>query len=156
MMGRPVVSLEDKIIKYASPEALTGCILWSGPTSNGYPRISLHNKEYRVSRYLYKKTYGIFEEHLNVCHTCDNPLCINPDHLFLGTHTENQQDKFNKNRQAKGVTHGRSKLTNEQATTAKFTSIKPTVLAKEFNCSSTIIRQIRQGKYWKHLEKFNG
>jgi len=156
MMGRPVVSSENKISKYASPEAITGCILWSGPVSNGYPRISLFNKEYRVSRYVYKKIHGNFDENLNVCHTCDNPLCINPDHLFFGTHTENQQDKFKKNRQAKGVTHGCSKLNDEQAATAKFTSIKPTVLAKEFNCSATIIRQIRQGKYWKHLEKFNG
>jgi hypothetical protein len=156
MMGRPVVSLENKILKYSSPEAITGCILWFGPTSRGYPRISLKNKEYRVSRYLYQKTHGDFANELNVCHTCDNPLCVNPDHFFLGTHAENQQDKFDKNRQAKGSTHGCSKLTNEQAIMAKFTTIKPIELAKEFGCSATIIRQIRQGKYWKHLEKFNG
>ena len=156
MMGRPVVSLENKILKYSSPEAITGCILWFGSTSRGYPRISLKNKEYRVSRYLYEKTHGNCINDLNVCHTCDNPLCVNPDHFFLGTHADNQQDKFDKNRQAKGATHGCSKLNNEQAMMAKFTTIKPTVLAKEFNCSATIIRQIRQGKYWKHLEKFNG
>jgi len=156
MMGRPVVSLENKILKYSSPEAITGCILWFGPTSRGYPRISLKNKEYRVSRYLYEKTHGNCINDLNVCHTCDNPLCVNPDHFFIGTHADNQQDKFDKNRQAKGATHGCSKLNNEQAMMAKFTTIKPTVLAKEFNCSATIIRQIRQGKYWKHLEKFNG
>lgn len=155
-MGRPVVSLENKILKYSSPEAITGCILWFGPTSRGYPRISLKNKEYRVSRYLYEKTHGNCINDLNVCHTCDNPLCVNPDHFFIGTHADNQQDKFDKNRQAKGATHGCSKLNNEQAMMAKFTTIKPTVLAKEFNCSATIIRQIRQGKYWKHLEKFNG
>jgi hypothetical protein len=155
-MGRSIVPLEDKITKYSSPEALTGCVLWFGPTSQGYPRISLQKKEYRVSRYLYKKIYGDFDKQLNVCHTCDNSLCINPDHFFLGTHADNQQDKFDKNRQAKGATHGCSKLNNEQAMMAKFTTIKPTVLAKEFGCSATIIRQIRQGKYWKHLEKFNG
>jgi hypothetical protein len=60
-------------------------------------------------------------------------------------------DKVCKNRQANGIKHGMSKLTEEQAKEAKFGNVKPTELAKKFNCSATMIRQIRSGLYWKHL-----
>jgi len=61
-------------------------------------------------------------------------------------------DKVSKNRQAKGHRHGMSKLTEEQAKEAKFGRARSSELAKKFNCSAVMIRQIRGGLYWKHLE----
>lgn len=57
---------------------------------------------HRASYILYK---GEFDKNLIVCHTCDNPCCVNPNHLFLGTQKDNMTDKVFKNRQAKGKTH---------------------------------------------------
>lgn len=86
-------------------------------------------------------------------HRCDVKCCVNPDHIFIGTQQENMTDKVTKNRQAKGESHGMSKLTKEQAAEAKFSSAKTSELAKKFNCSAVMIRQIRSGLYWRHLEK---
>ena len=62
-------------------------------------------------------------------------------------------DKVSKNRQAKGIKHGNAKLTDSQAIEAKFGFEKPKILAKKFSYSAAMIRQIRNGDYWKHLEK---
>jgi hypothetical protein len=88
-------------------------------------------------------------------HICDNPACCNPNHIVLGTHADNQKDKFEKNRQAKGEKNGFSLLTNEQVLEAR-KKYKPRLvtykmLAKEYGvCKDTMQKAIR-GINWKHL-----
>jgi hypothetical protein len=110
------------------------------------------NKNISAHRASYELKYGPIPNGLLALHHCDVKCCINPDHIFLGTQQENMDDKVNKKRQANGEKHGMSKLTKEQAIEAKFGKEKPTKLAKKIGCSATIIRQIRSGIYWKHLE----
>ena len=87
------------------------CVHYSTKNKNGYGEYqpTVDGKKYHVlmhrASYAYFK--GILKPDEKVCHTCDNPSCINPNHLFKGTHADNVQDKVSKNRQAKGRTHGR-------------------------------------------------
>jgi hypothetical protein len=79
----------------------------------GYPVFTQGGKQYLLSRFVYGLLKGNTKG-LVVRHTCDNPLCINPDHLLIGTHNDNVQDKVNRGRQAKGTHNGRSKLTEPE------------------------------------------
>mgnify|MGYP000849670227 CR=1 FL=1 len=100
-----------------------------------------------------------------VMHLCDNRKCVNPDHLKIGTQSENLKDMYNKNRQGdrvfpKGTNHHLTTLTEDQVKEIKQRA-KPGLfrkLAREFNVSRTTIRNIFTGFTWSHvqpdLEKF--
>ncbi len=94
-------------------EAESGCWEWQGKQFiNGYGRIILGNTSTGVHRKV-MELVGVLPENspdLCVCHKCDNKICCNPDHLFLGSTEVNQQDKVNKGRQAQGESNGQSKL----------------------------------------------
>jgi hypothetical protein len=88
-----------------------------------------------------------------VCHTCDNPPCVNPDHLFIGTHKDNMDDMVSKGKNKKGTNNGRHKLNNNMIKEIKkLYPIKsmPT-LAKMYNVSVVNISSIIRGKIWKHV-----
>lgn len=94
---------------------------------------------------------------LLVCHRCDNPGCINPKHLFLGTHYDNNHDMINKNRSVKcvGEANGTSKLTGEQAKEIKrllaHKKLSQREIASMFNVSQTTISDINIGKNWREV-----
>lgn len=84
-----------------------GCWLWQGSKSpKGYGVISYQGKAWRAHRLAYKFTRGDIPAGLCVLHRCDNPSCVRPDHLFLGTHGENNTDRARKGRNATGERHG--------------------------------------------------
>jgi hypothetical protein len=71
-------------------------------SGNGYPQINVYGKIMKASRVAYRLWVSEIPEGLHVCHTCDNELCINPDHLWLGTNYENRQDSVCKKRHSHG------------------------------------------------------
>lgn len=115
-----MLSVQQRFDMRCAPEALTGCWLWNGAyTGNGYPAFA--PTKYGgdgAHRWAYRLHKGEIPEGILVCHTCDNPACVNPDHLFLGTHKDNQSDCSRKGRLGGRVRHGEdnagSKLTNAQ------------------------------------------
>lgn len=131
----------------------SGCHLWNrGFFADGYGALRQGKKikkAHRVSWELTNKTK--IPAGLLVRHQCDVRACVNPEHLCLGTHLENMRDRDLRNRTAKGVHHGRSKLTEEQVLEIRKSTEKGSVLAKQFNVSCAAISRVKAGQLWKHI-----
>lgn len=87
-----------------------------------------------------------------VCHKCDNPSCINPNHLFLGTHKENMNDMVTKNRQSKG--EGRTniaKLTDEQIEKIRKDNRVQNVIAIDYGITQSNVSRIKNKNRWTHI-----
>jgi hypothetical protein len=138
----------------------TGCWLWTGVIGDGgYAYFSIGYKTgLRAHRASYRLFKGAITEGLFVLHQCDNPPCVNPDHLSLGTHLENMQQRVMRGRyrsQSHGENHVKSRLTAEQVirirelfATGEFTQTK---LGEMFNVTVGSISDIVRNRVWKHL-----
>jgi hypothetical protein len=87
---------------WARVQKTDDCWLWTGSTKHGYGQVNWNGRKFIAHRAAYILTYGAIPDGLFVCHTCDVPACVRPDHLFLGTHADNMQDKVAKGRQVRG------------------------------------------------------
>lgn len=110
--GRSVAQPKD-ILFWKRVKKSEGCWLWAGPlTSTGYG--DFYTSRYfrcLAHRFSYELAHGSIPQGMEVRHKCDNPPCVNPDHLEMGTHLENMRDSVARNRNAKGERQGCAKLT---------------------------------------------
>lgn len=89
----------------------TGCWHWNGAKNpKGYGRMTYKQVGYYPHRLVYQLTHGELEHGKHICHTCDNPSCCNPEHLFQGTPKENERDKISKARNVAGTSSHFAKL----------------------------------------------
>jgi hypothetical protein len=98
------LSIAERLWRAVSPEPNSGCWLWTGTVNSwGYPLLSIGNKVRSGHRLSYETFRGPIPEGMCVCHTCDIPSCINPDHLWIGTNADNSSDKQKKGRAKAGA-----------------------------------------------------
>lgn len=132
----------------------TDCIEFAGAKNkDGYGKLGVNGKPKLAHRYEWESKKGTIPVGMCVLHKCDNPPCINIDHLFLGTKKDNMVDMANKKRHQFGEKSVRSKLTLEQVTFILSSGIKSSVLAKQFGVSKRCINLIRSKKRWTFLQK---
>lgn len=121
--------------------------------SNRYPLMQIHSKRYQISHYVYEKYKGKIPKGKIVRHTCDNPKCINPEHLLIGTHFDNVQDMVKCNRQAKGERHSKAKLTEKEVIAIRINKeLTNKELAEQYSVSLSTIKCIKNAETWKHLD----
>jgi hypothetical protein len=152
-MARPRIPLSEKIEKSIVRIPESGCWIWMKNINHrGYGMTCLgRGTNLSAHRVSYEEKYGKIPNGLMALHSCDVRSCVNPDHIFIGTQQDNMTDKVLKNRQANGQKHGMSKLKEDEAKEIKYSNERTEVLALRFNCSKVMVRQIRQGRYWKHI-----
>ena len=135
----------------------TGCHEFEGrKDSHGYGQLKDKGKTVLVHRWIWQRKNGPTDQ--QVLHKCDNPGCVNLDHLFIGTHKDNMADMAAKGRTnpPRGYAHKRpmAKLTNEKVVEIKALlarGYKQSDIAKDFQVSRNIICDIANGHTWRHI-----
>ena len=131
-----------------------GCWEYIGAKHTGYGMFSFRGKTILAHRFSAQYIKGLNIDNLFVCHACDNPACVNPDHLFAGTHKENMQDRQqkNRNRSAKGINNKHAKLTDKDVLEIRaINNMSNKDIANQYNISAQSIYKIRTRKSWKHI-----
>jgi len=146
--------MERSIIRFlAFVKPANGCLEWTGSrVKTGYGTFS-NNGTIRAHRFIYEFLNGKQPPGICICHKCDNPPCVNPDHLFLATQLENIKDRVNKGRSSRGETHPHSKLTPNDVLEIRSNYIPNVVsmrkLAKKYGVTCTTIMCVLNRKTWK-------
>ena len=134
-----------------------GCWVWVGSKRAGYGLMSKGNKTVSAHRVSYEAYNGEIPKGLVVRHKCDNPSCINPDHLELGTQQQNVADRENRGRRdVKGEQVGTAKLSEMQVMAIKNSPLSSAELAERYGVHKTNVWAIKSGKSWKHLHSAVG
>jgi hypothetical protein len=147
-------AMKDRLIAWSIPEPNSGCWLWLAATHySGYGKIKIGEKQLKAHRISYEIHRGPIPRGIHVLHHCDNPPCVNPDHLFLGTQVENNNDRDNKGRHVplQGEKHGNSKFTAEQVLHIRQTQTSVAELAKMYGVNQSSIFKIRKRETWTHI-----
>jgi len=134
-----------------------GCWLWQGyRQSDGYGRVKKGVGHVSAARVSYEMAHGPAPEGMWILHHCDNPPCVRPSHLFLGTRADNTADKMRKGREARGERMGRRvKLNTEKviAIRMQYETGRANLvhLGRLYGVHPVTILRICQRKLWKHI-----
>lgn len=156
-----VLSIKERLDFYSIPEPNSGCLLWTGAAFEkrmGYGALNILGRGVVAAhRLAYELHYGPIPKGMFVCHKCDVPACINPDHLFLGTQADNVRDMHSKGRQAKGnkgvfgKNHGMSRLNDDLVRRIRADKRTCREIAKEIGVSKGTVIFVKSGATWKHV-----
>lgn len=134
-----------------------GCWEWTGAKYwTGYGHIIADKVHYAAHRASYMLYIGDIPDGMVVCHKCDNPPCVNPAHLFLGTKADNSSDMVRKARSARGEKNAKAKLTEDQVREVlrlRKSGLTLQALADRFKVTKKAVHFIITGKNWKHLQE---
>lgn len=143
----------------------TGCWIWNGVRSRDrYGKIKVQGKFIQAHRQSWSERYGPIPDGHHMCHRCDTPACVNPDHLFPGTDKQNSQDALRKNRlnrwsegQRNGEGNPRAKLKNDDVKAIRSVASQGLMttsrLARAYDVSPSTIRNIVLKQRWTHLQE---
>ena len=131
-----------------------GCREWRGARDRDrYGSISIGGKRRSVHRLAFQIAFGPVPAGHDVCHRCDNPICIAPEHLFAGTRSDNMADMVAKGRQTLGEKNGQAKLTEADVLAIRrliSSGDKQSAIAARFGVNPTVVSRIKLGVRWAH------
>ena len=153
----PATVVRRYIEERVERDPTTGCWLWTGSlASNGYGRASIWNHRWLAHRCSYDAFIGPIQGDLFVCHRCDTPACVNPQHLFLGVAQDNSADMVSKGRvsRPKGERNTQAKLTESDVRDIKRRlGREPAVqIANDYGVAPQTVASIKSGKSWGWLK----
>lgn len=176
-MPRKYTRIDHVAAFWSKVDTSGDCWLWQGRRdADGYGRFGIWGRgDLRTNRYVWEITHGPIPDDLWVLHKCDNPACVRPDHLFLGTVLDNNADMLAKGRQVgqrlvqdpdpewrgdpthdnrRGEKHGEAKLTEDAVREIRRRRAEGEilrVLAAEFGVSDGLVRAVVYRRAWRHV-----
>lgn len=150
------IAIQERFDDFVRKER-TGCWVWTGwLTPDGYGKFNLRGKKTAAHRFSYARAHGSIPAGKVVRHRCDNPACVNPAHLQLGSQTENVRDAImrRRNRGAAGVRNRHAKLAPRDVSIIRTdyrAGVDRATLAARFGVSTVQIRNIVTGRAWASL-----
>lgn len=155
-------SIEERFWSYVDKSGK--CWIWTGskhgPRGIKYGSFYKNGQRFKAHRLSYEMAYGKIPDGMLVCHKCDNGLCVNPEHLFLGTHRDNTHDMWNKGRgkagqnHTKGSEHPHAKLTEEQVKSIRLEREAGATYKKictRYDIDTKTLYLILKRQTWKHV-----
>lgn len=151
----PSRPIEERFWELVDKGDGTGCWDWKGSFGEGgYALLATRKFGNRAARISYILHYGSIPRGLYVCHHCDNPRCVRPEHLFLGTPHDNVADMIEKGRHAHGERHWKSKLTESDIPAIRAlraAGLSQQKIADRYGVSQETIGRIIRRKNWTHV-----
>jgi hypothetical protein len=135
----------------------SGCWIWNGQIMDGYGFLHFDRKRKYAHRMSWELHHGAIPLRLVVCHECDNPPCVNPKHMFLGTNQDNVRDRFLKGRSAKGNRNG-SRIHARKLNLIKASEIRKRyaeggvsqkLIGMEFGVSRSTVEDVIKNRLWR-------
>lgn len=149
--------LRQLLAESTRTDPTTGCILWEGRLNpGGYGRISMRvgkRRWWMAHRIAYELASGPIPDGLLVMHRCDVRNCVNPDHLRLGTQSDNIRDMYAKGRDncPRGVDRRGAKLNPAKVLAIRADPRIQREIAADYGISQSVVAEVRQGKAWAHV-----
>lgn len=146
-------SLPEKLAFLSTHDETSGCTLWTGSVWGGYGVFKHKGASLKAHRVAYELAHGELPAGMVVCHRCDQPLCINPDHLFIGTQKENIQDMVHKGRgpNRHGARNGRAVLTEDDVRYIRQSTETQASMAVRFGVTQAVISKAKLGQTWSSI-----
>jgi hypothetical protein len=143
----------DRFMSFVE-KSTCGCWNWTGGKAGiGYGMFWVNGATRRAHRVAYSLFKGPLQDVDVVRHTCDNPGCVNPEHLQKGTHADNVSDKMAKDRHRspKGEEHGIAKLTEEAVRDIRSGRLSGAAFARLYGVSPALVSMVKNGQGWRHV-----
>ena len=135
-------------------EPNTGCWLWAGAAwPSGYGKVKVRQSTMLAHRRSYELHHGGIPKGAIICHRCDTPRCVNPEHLYAGTDADNSRDKMarGRDRKAIGEANVNAKLTETDVLAMRASSEPTKVLACQYGMDHSSVWAARAGRTWRNL-----
>jgi hypothetical protein len=146
----------ERFDKFCIPEPNSGCYLWIGPAqkcTENYWQARFDDK--LAGRVAWQLKYGDIPPGLCVLHKCDNPMCVCPEHLFLGTRKENTMDMMRKGRNRQGIklgeAHPKATVTDDLVRAVRAFDGPPIAISRALKISRWVVYNILKNRTWRHV-----